>query len=576
MPDSQRDAQVRAALERIQGWPEMMRSPQLAGFLGYIVERMLAGEAQSIKAYTIAVDVFGRSADFDAQSDPIVRVQARRLRSLLEEYYDGPGRDEPVRFALPVGRYVPEVMFAGEFQDAPDATPVTHSDASRPRSFLWWTGPLAFFAMLIIGIGLVALALILNAPSESEVRSAVSANAVQPPIVQIYEFQNLTGDPSQQPVVAGLALELVTDLELFGDVRARYGGAGHGDPTRGQARPDFDLTGIARLSERVVQYSTILTETATQTVVWSHVIERDAVEEPRPGTVDDLSRELALLLGNPRGPIHAALYGQIALGANLSGRESLYGCLMLFHSYRDTGSDEAATRAERCFAALPETVRQQPMALAATARLLADAAAAVGGEAEGLAAAGRLMEVAVREGAINSFVWEQQARLHEIAGRYEEARSAYGSALQLNPANADAMAALAMLLALHGEGTTARQLAETALTKTPAPVPNWYYGATAIISLRTSDFTQAADYAQTFARSNDLLGPVLAVVAAFNAGESDMVNRYLPQVLDDAEFRAQGILSRLDDRIGDRVLLADIRKGLIEAGVPSDALDGPY
>src|SRR5690606_27899107 len=74
---------VNQALARVLAWPDLARSPQLSNFLTYIVERRLGGDAQSIKAYTIAVDVFGRAPDFDPQADPIVRVQARRLRGLL-------------------------------------------------------------------------------------------------------------------------------------------------------------------------------------------------------------------------------------------------------------------------------------------------------------------------------------------------------------------------------------------------------------------------------------------------------------------------------------------------------------
>ncbi len=68
----------------------------------------LAGDEGAIKAYSIAVDVFGRPQSFDPQSDPIVRVQARRLRTLLEQFYDaGLGRAN-VQIRLPLGRYVPE------------------------------------------------------------------------------------------------------------------------------------------------------------------------------------------------------------------------------------------------------------------------------------------------------------------------------------------------------------------------------------------------------------------------------------------------------------------------------------
>eukprot|EP01036_Dinobryon_divergens_P048910 gene48911-65582_t len=79
--------QVRDALDEVLGWQGIARSPQLAELLRYVVEKTLAGEAAGIKAYSIAVDVFGRPLGFDPQVDPIVRVQARRLRTLLEQYY---------------------------------------------------------------------------------------------------------------------------------------------------------------------------------------------------------------------------------------------------------------------------------------------------------------------------------------------------------------------------------------------------------------------------------------------------------------------------------------------------------
>src|ERR1700754_4881438 len=88
VPDGAPSAeQVRAALDELLGWEGISRSPQLGELLRYVVEKTLAGDIASIKAYAIGVDVFGRPPTFDPQSDPIVRVQARRLRVLLEQYY---------------------------------------------------------------------------------------------------------------------------------------------------------------------------------------------------------------------------------------------------------------------------------------------------------------------------------------------------------------------------------------------------------------------------------------------------------------------------------------------------------
>ena len=103
---------MRAALDELLGWQGISRSPQLSELLRYVVEKTLAGDGGSIKAYAIAVDVFGRPQTFDPQSDPIVRVQARRLRTLLEQFYDTGKSAADVEIHLPLGRYVPEFAAA--------------------------------------------------------------------------------------------------------------------------------------------------------------------------------------------------------------------------------------------------------------------------------------------------------------------------------------------------------------------------------------------------------------------------------------------------------------------------------
>ena len=72
--------EVRAALEHMAASEGFRSSPQLATFLRFIVEAVLRGERGRIKAYTIAVEALGRDERFDPQADPIVRVEATRLR----------------------------------------------------------------------------------------------------------------------------------------------------------------------------------------------------------------------------------------------------------------------------------------------------------------------------------------------------------------------------------------------------------------------------------------------------------------------------------------------------------------
>ena len=95
---------VREQLEKILGSDGFKTSEKLSRFLRYIVEETLAGRAGQLKAYTIAVEVFGRELDFDPQANPAIRVEAGRLRSKLEHYYVK-FRDDPVRIHVPKGTY---------------------------------------------------------------------------------------------------------------------------------------------------------------------------------------------------------------------------------------------------------------------------------------------------------------------------------------------------------------------------------------------------------------------------------------------------------------------------------------
>jgi hypothetical protein len=94
-------------LERILNTPPLVSSPSLSRFLRYVVEETVAGRSGAIKEYTLGLNVFDRGEEFNPRLDPIVRVQARNLRSRLEKYYQTQGGEDPIRIELPKGTYVP-------------------------------------------------------------------------------------------------------------------------------------------------------------------------------------------------------------------------------------------------------------------------------------------------------------------------------------------------------------------------------------------------------------------------------------------------------------------------------------
>ena len=99
--------QVQSQLEKILASPLFCKAPRHSRFLTFVVHKTLAGEADAVKEYVIGLEVFDRSPGYDPGTDPIVRAEARRLRSRLADYYREFGQQDPVHIDLPKGTYVP-------------------------------------------------------------------------------------------------------------------------------------------------------------------------------------------------------------------------------------------------------------------------------------------------------------------------------------------------------------------------------------------------------------------------------------------------------------------------------------
>ncbi|WP_298813992.1 hypothetical protein [uncultured Roseibium sp.] len=107
-PGCHSDDQIEKALVKALKSPEFQSAPQLRSFLGFVVRATLNDQREKIKGYTIAVEALGRPEDFNPVTDPIVRVEAARLRRRLEKYYEGSGSTDPVRITIPKGSYTPQ------------------------------------------------------------------------------------------------------------------------------------------------------------------------------------------------------------------------------------------------------------------------------------------------------------------------------------------------------------------------------------------------------------------------------------------------------------------------------------
>lgn len=234
---------IHAQLERIARSPAFARADRLQTFLRFVVEKTVAGRPHEIKESAIALEVCGRDSSFDPKVDPIVRVDANRLRARLEAYYRADGAHDPVRIALPKGAYVPSI------------TPNVHARAS-----------------------------------------AQGARTVA-----VLPFVSL-GSPSDPSIGDGLAEELIHQLSRAEGLRViartsafQYRGSGTDlRRLRTELGVDYAVEGSVRIAGDQMRVTAQLTGVEDQTVRWSAKYERriDNVLSVQ----DDICRNIAVAL----------------------------------------------------------------------------------------------------------------------------------------------------------------------------------------------------------------------------------------------------------------------------------------
>jgi hypothetical protein len=182
------DAAIRAQLERILASEVFSRSRHLRRFLSFIVEQSLAGHRDSLKESVLAHELYGKGTDFDGGTDPVVRVDARRLRDKLREYYDG--RSEPLVISLPKGSYVP-LFEANCDSSAVSPLPVVATEARAALRV-----PDFRRARIAVGIVAVVAALVATVPVWRALRRPAYAPVELLPLAS---YPGVEGPPALSP-----------------------------------------------------------------------------------------------------------------------------------------------------------------------------------------------------------------------------------------------------------------------------------------------------------------------------------------------------------------------------------------
>ena len=116
---------IQEQLERLLSNSHFSQSRRFPSFLRFVIDQTLLGQTDLLKERTLGIEIFGREADYDTASDPIVRVTATEIRKRIAQYYQEPGHEGELRLTLPSGSYVPQFHWPQEAKESSQDLTVT-------------------------------------------------------------------------------------------------------------------------------------------------------------------------------------------------------------------------------------------------------------------------------------------------------------------------------------------------------------------------------------------------------------------------------------------------------------------
>ena len=295
-------------LKKITSSPEFLVTKQQLDFLNFVVSEALHGRSAELKGYLVATKVFGRTAEFDASTDPIVSIQANKLRRALERYYLVEGQGDLIRIDIPKGAYVP---------------------------YFEWMNPLKAD----------------HAQSGSELDPSAEDSW---PAILIQPFKNMTGDSEQNIWGTRISTELAIEISCFDNVRVIYS---HEDDTASDCAGEFRflLDGQIFKDNEGIKLSLYLHDTKTRTQLWGHTCSAGLSTEEIISFKDEVVRGVAVKV--------CGEFGLITKTISKESRDkplatlSSYEALSRFWEYEQTLDPESFKRA---LEALTHAVQMDP------------------------------------------------------------------------------------------------------------------------------------------------------------------------------------------------------------------------
>jgi TolB-like protein len=542
--------QVRGQLQRILDNPAFEASERRRRFLRYIVDESLAGRADRLKGYSIATAVFDRDESFDPQTDPVVRLEARRLRRALQHYYLTAGRDDPIRIEIPKGGYAPiyepqaapaEASTAASAAGrAPEAHPVPRGRARFLGCPLPATGiAVALGAALAVAAAVAWLSLGRAPSDQSVVRAAADPRSEEPAVI-VLPFANLTGTAAEERFAKGLTEELISDLTRFEDLRVYsvhddLQGQGLSDLAAlgGEPAVRYMVKGSVRRAAGEMRTTVHLIDLGSGRYVWSESYDRSPGADGLVLLQKALGAELAMRLAEPHGVVRQVTAG--LLGQDRSEILRTYHCVSQAYTYRRTFSRDLYQSSLNCLeeAVLRDPSRPDPWAALAFAHLDEFRWYGFGPRYRQPDALDQALAEAERAKELDRdsyLTLSAYAAVQFYRGELDEAEAMQRRAVMLNPNNPELLAQLGWRLAFTRDWDAGIAMVRQAIERSGA-TDGWYFVILAFDSYRRGDCTATLADLARMGGTFFFISPALVAMCQAQLGNHEAARRALEEAL---------------------------------------------
>lgn len=508
---------------------EFHAKKKLCKLFKFIIDKTLEGNEESLKGYSIGLEVFGRSKDFKPENDPIVRIQVGRLRRSLELYYLKEGSNDKIRIIIPKGANIPKFI--------PFEINESFSPKGNKNSIL-----------------------------------KISAD-IKKPTIAVLPFKNLTGEPEKDFFAAGFTEEISIELTKYEDFHvvscrlqstkkeSLYTSSDFIDKLGVQ----FTIEGSIRIIESIVKISVKLTDTFTKEHLWAEQYRRDLSAIGLVELQEYIAQQVVVIIVGEYGIISQKLSKKFK---ETKPREiETYDAILRFYYYEKLLTVEAATDA---FKALEHAIKKEP-----TNGLIFSMLASLYGNAYMLDRPGnenaveRMVDFAKR--GIDLDPNNQLVRIiYAWAFFAQDDKERFfveiENALNLNPNSPFRIGTIGFFLSLYGDWERGKVLLDKAM-KFNMGFPSWYYGATSLYYYRKNIYEKAYKEALKYDIPGMFWGPMLGAACLGQLNRTTKAKHNiaeLQKIAPNFETIGKKLLSRF---IKEESLVQHVLEGLRKAGL---------